>query len=627
MMTNPNKVTSKTTRLKEWLKQTFPYLAQLPWQVWAVILIAFSGGLSFTAISSLLLLPKAPNCPRIFWPIASASMRLYCAQLDAEQGKVESLLRAIELVEALPLDHPLRKEINRNVEEWSADILKLAEKDVQLGNIEQAIAVARKIPRHSKAYLDGEAKIKGWQAIWQKGNETLAEIERQLRLANWNQAFRLAIDILNTPNQYWATIEYEKVVKKIQLAREQSNQLDGAFAIGRAGGLENWLKSLDEAALIPPDSYAYKEAQSLILKNKELITDYAYSLIERQDWKKLQNVLDLTGSNRVFLQEDVSNWQIFLNAADDAALDTPESFGNAIVTLTQIEVKYPVHKLAQALIERWTLEGSDLVYLNKAKELAKLETIEEFYNAIAQVEQIPQGNPRYWEARRLIGKWQASIQIIEDQPIIDRAVSIAGTEDIMSLQQAIAQASAIGSDRALYKEAQRKIAKWQVAIERIEDQPLVDRALSLANSKEYTSAIETAQRVGSGRALYPETRRKIRRWRREIRAANALNSAYQVAQSKTPEALNKAINLVRDIPSSTDVSSQALEALNLWSNQLFNLAKDRADVSSFREAISIASLIPSESNIYSVAQSQIQEWDKALQPTIISTPEADAPIP
>lgn len=168
MMTNPNKVTSKTTRLKEWLKQTFPYLAQLPWQVWAVILIAFSGGLSFTAISSLLLLPKAPNCPRIFWPIASASMRLYCAQLDAEQGKVESLLRAIELVEALPLDHPLRKEINRNVEEWSADILKLAEKDVQLGNIEQAIAVARKIPRHSKAYLDGEAKIKGWQAIWQK---------------------------------------------------------------------------------------------------------------------------------------------------------------------------------------------------------------------------------------------------------------------------------------------------------------------------------------------------------------------------------------------------------------------------------------------------------------------------
>lgn len=460
-----------------------------------------------------------------------------------------------------------------------------------------------------------------------KGNETLAEIERQLRGSNWNQAFRLAIDILNTPNQYWATIEYEKVVKKIQLAREQSNQLDGAFAIGRAGGLENWLKSLDEAALIPPDSYAYKEAQSLILKNKELITDYAYSLIERQDWKKLQNVLDLTGSNRVFLQEDVSNWQIFLNAADDAALDTPESFGNAIVTLTQIEVKYPVHKLAQALIERWTLEGSDLVYLNKAKELAKLETIEEYYNAIAQVEQIPQGNPRYWEARRLIGKWQASIQIIEDQPIIDRAVSIAGTEDIMSLQQAIAQASAIGSNRALYKEAQRKIAKWQIAIERIEDQPLVDRALSLANSKEYTSAIETAQRVGSGRALYPETRRKIRRWRREIRAANALNSAYQVAQSKTPEALNKAINLVRDIPSSTDVSSQALEALNLWSNQLFNLAKDRADVSSFREAISIASLIPSESNIYSVAQSQIQEWDKALQPTIISTPEADAPIP
>ncbi len=631
MTTKPKDVTSdkqvspKTTPLKEWLNKTFPYLAQLPWQIWAVILIVFSGGLSFTAISALLLLPKTPNCPRIFWPIASASMRLYCAQLDAEQGTVESLLRAIELVEALPFDHPLRKEINRNVEEWSADILTLAEKDVQAGKIEQAIAVARKIPLHSVAYQDVEVKIQRWTLIWQQGNETLAEIEKQLRESNWNQAFRLAIEILNIRNQYWSTIEYGKVIQKIQLAREQSNQLDGAFAVGREGGLENWFKSIDKAAQIPQNSYAYKEAQSLIQKNKDRIAGLVELVIERQDWVKLKKIIELTTS-RASLQEDVSNWQIFLNASNDIGVQTPESFQNAIVTLTQIEAKYPLYKQAQALIERWKLESSDLVYLNKAQELAKVATINDYHNAIAQVEQIPSGNPRYSQARSLMAKWQASIQIIEDQPIIDRAVTIAQGEDMLSFQEAIAQARAISSERALYNDAQSKIAKWQLEIEKIEDQPLLDHAISLANSKEYTSAIETADKVRSGRALYKETRRKVRRWRREIRAANALDSAYQVADAKTPEALGRAINLVENIPSSTDVSSQAQEALNSWSSQLFNIAKDKADASFFREAIRIAKLIPSQSNVYSTAQSQINEWEKALQP-IPSYSEPDSTSP
>ena len=100
--------------------------SQIPWQFWAIALIIVSGTVGFAATSMLLRLPKSPQCVRIFWPIASASKRIYCAQVEAEQGTVDSFLRAINLVEALPSDHPLRNEINRNVEEWAVAILDLS---------------------------------------------------------------------------------------------------------------------------------------------------------------------------------------------------------------------------------------------------------------------------------------------------------------------------------------------------------------------------------------------------------------------------------------------------------------------------------------------------------------------
>ena len=99
------------------MQQLRQQLGRLSWQSWALVLVLACGGIGFTATTMLLRLPANPNCPRIFWPIASASMRLYCAQLEADAGTVESLLRAIELVAVLPQDHPLRGEIDRNVED------------------------------------------------------------------------------------------------------------------------------------------------------------------------------------------------------------------------------------------------------------------------------------------------------------------------------------------------------------------------------------------------------------------------------------------------------------------------------------------------------------------------------
>ena len=78
-------------------------------------------------MAMLLKLPAAPNCPAIFWPLASASVRLHCAQVAANKETVDDLLEAIALVDSLPKDHPLRPEIDRHIEEWSLDILKIGD--------------------------------------------------------------------------------------------------------------------------------------------------------------------------------------------------------------------------------------------------------------------------------------------------------------------------------------------------------------------------------------------------------------------------------------------------------------------------------------------------------------------
>ncbi|NES87632.1 MAG: LMBR1 domain-containing protein, partial [Moorea sp. SIO2B7] len=244
----------------------------LSWQLWGLLLVIVFGGVGFTATSLLLKLPKTPNCSKVYWPLASASMRLYCAQLEAEQKTVPSLLKAIDLVEELPQEHPLRPEINRNVEEWASDILKLGEQHFQAGKLEDAIAIAKKIPVKSQAYSLVEAKIKTWRSIWSKADEIYKDADKQLRQFKWQEAFRAAVRLTYVSNQYWATTKYEEVINKIQVAREESRKLDAAYVAFRRGGMDNLFKAIEKASEIKEESYAYKEAQDLIddAKNKLL---------------------------------------------------------------------------------------------------------------------------------------------------------------------------------------------------------------------------------------------------------------------------------------------------------------------------------------------------------------------
>ncbi|MDJ0730700.1 MAG: chromosome segregation ATPase [Crocosphaera sp.] len=598
--------------------------SQIPWQIWAITLIIVSGTIGFTATSMLLRLPKSPQCVRIFWPVASASMRIYCAQIEAEQGTVDSFLRAINLVEALPDHHPLRHEINRNVEEWAVAILDMAEKEFQQGKLEAAIKTARRVPDYVQVYEVVEERIEKWRSVWREGEEIFAQVEEELRQSNWNLAFREAVKLLSIANKYWATTRYDDTVNKIQLAQEESSRLDNAYDVLRQGGIDNWLTAITDAEKISPESYAYQEAQNLIEDAKEKITDYIDDLIDDRRWSTLSDVVNQLPDS-LALSEEIADWRSLASAGLDAQLGTVENLEIAILALEEIDENRPLYQEAQNLITRFKLEIEDVTHLQEARNLAAGGSLDDLNAAIAAAELVPSRNPRYQEARQEISQWTSTIQLREDQPILDKARRLASSGSISDLRQAIAQARRIGSGRTLYQEAQREINQWRASIERKEDQPILNQAIALGTAKDYEAAIRAAGQISSGRVLYQEAQSNISQWQQEIRAQRNLQEAYLIARPQTSQALISAIAVVRKIPSSTDAGSQAKQALDRWGFQLLSMAQKLANRSLLPEAVKLAKMIPGDSAAYRSAQTQITMWNKLLQPPKPEIPPSLAP--
>jgi hypothetical protein len=280
----------------------------------------------------------------------------------------------------------------------------------------------------------------------------------------------------------------------------------------------------------------------------------------------------------------------------------------------------PLFAKGQQLVSRWQREVQDITQLEQARTFASSGLPADLKTAIAQAQQIASGNPRYSEARDEISRWTRQVETMEDQPYLDRATQIANFGGPASLQEAIQEARRIAPGRALYKQAQDKIAQWTDTIQRQQDQPFLDQARALANAGNLPAAITAAQQIRSGRALSGEAQSDIESWQAEIRGQQRLQEAYQTAAPATADALSAAIRVARQVPSSSKSVADARTMINRWSDQLLAIAQDRSSYN-IREAIAIASMIPSSASAYDAAQQQIQSWQKILEPPPVILPQ------
>ncbi len=588
------------------------------WQIWGLVLVLCSGGIGYGAMTMLLKLPKTQSCSKVFWPIASASIRLYCAQTAAEQKNVEGLLSAINLVAVLPENHPLRPEINRNINRWATSILAIGEEEFQAGKLDQAIATAKKIPSKLSAKELVDKKIATWKSIWSDGEETYRQVEDKLRQADWNGAFSAAVLLTDNPNKYWATTKYEESINNINIAQEENASLNKAQAQISSGQIDGLILAIEKAADIDNKSYAYDQAQEIIAQGKEKLVAIIEQSIEDRDWQQLLRVTSRVPRS-LKLQKRVKDWQILANAGSSAQLDTVFGIEDAIEEIKKLGKKSEYYSLGQKLTSRWEKEIDDVRHLSKARDFARTGTIADLNKAITEARLIPDSNPRAGEASEQINQWRKQIQTIEDQPILNRAKELAYNNNVNAWTRAIAEASLISSNSPLYEEAQNNIRTWQANIQRVRDQPILDEADDFAYNDNYTAAIRTAQQISSGRALYPDAQSKIARWQAEIDGERYLEEANDLADQDTPEALARAIRVIRQVPRSSSYGNEVVPSIEDWSAEILDQAREASD-NSLEEAIAIAQQVPSGTTSYSTAQGEIKIWRIRLAPEPVVPP-------
>jgi hypothetical protein len=596
------------------------------WLLWSILLALIPGSIGFLAMAMLLKLPAAPNCPAIFWPLASASVRLHCAQLAASKQTVNDLLQAIALVKQLPQNHPLRGEIDRLVEEWSKDILDLADQSFQAGNLEEAIATSEKIPEDLPAYKLVDEKIAKWQSIWTKAEDIYKTAEENLRQRRWQSASMLAAKLLRVDNQYWTSTKYDQLNRLIVSVREDGDKLDKADSLAKTKVVDNLLEAIKIAESIRQDSYFYQKAQESIPLFGRKMLDLAQAKLNARD---ADAALDIARQipDETKLQADIEDFIALADAQRSAWLGTVASLETAIAQAQEIDPSRPNYNKAQQLIARWQLEIEDVARLEKARTLASQGTINDLAAAIIEAQQIPASNPRGSEARQEVGRWQSQVQTIEDRPFLDRAEQMALLEDINSLQAAIAEASQIRRGRALYPEARRRVNNWTAKVQRIQDQPFLDQARDLAQTGDLAAAINAAQPIASsGRALSGEAQAAIDDWQGQIRAKENWSRAREMASVGTPNALVEAIRLADKISSRSILRLDANVGIDQWSQQLLDIARSQSNTN-LNQAIETAQLIPRSSSVYSTAQEQIKTWQQFLNPQPSLQPEPQLPQP
>jgi hypothetical protein len=549
------------------------------WRFFTLTGLGVTGSIAFFSVAFLLKLPAMPNCPSVFWPLASASLRIHCAEIAASKQNVNDLLEAIKLLNTLPPEHPLYSEASRLIELWATDIMELADKDYQAGKLKEAISAVRQIPEKSSAHKLVADRIKTWEKTWGDAEKIYNKAIDILKKGTWREAQVEAVRLLSIDNTFWQTTKYQDISTLIVATREDVTKL-GKAERALEGGADEVVKAIEEISQISDKSYVHKEAKELLPKLGRRMLALAQDALDRKDYSAALDIASRVPGN-VKLDKEVDDFRILAQAQSKAWDGGVSNFEEAIAQAQRIRSDRPLHDKAQRLINRWQSEAKTVAQLEQAKQLARSGDLQ---NAISQANQISNDNPA---AKEFIKETTQQMQSAEDQPILDQASQLANNGDPAGLQQAIAAAQQISSGRALYAQAQEKIRQW------------ADRLSSFSKAP---APIAPSVEMPIVPTLDP-VREK---------AEQSLQQARTAAAAGTTDGLVQAISIAAGVPDGSPLKVEATSAIEGWSNQMLQAAQSQAASSDLQGAIAIARQVPPNSGAYAQAQQQIQQWLRSL---------------
>ena len=595
------------------------------WPMVVLIIFGILGTAGATAMVSLFRIPNLPNCRAIFWPTASASLRLQCAESYAQQGDVDNLLAAIALVDKLPEDHPLRADINDRIESWANQVLDLAERAFEAGKLDEAIDTANKIPDRTAAKELVADRIERWQGIWKEGEEAFSVAVKKVKAKEFPAAFTLSVKLLDVDNKFWSTTKYNELTKLIGVAREDSRKLSKALGLAKAGTLEGFKAALKQLKEISEDSVFSSEVKGERKKIAKQMLKQGEDLLAQRQLSDAQAMLSAIPRD-AGLDREIEDFQIFVSAYQQAWTNSTSGLENAIKRMQALKKNRPGYAKGQQLIAQWQGEIRNISLLAQAQERAQRGSTADLTSAIAIANQISKGSPQWDDASAQIGKWQARVETVQDRPILERADRLAAVGTPDNLRAAIQEAKKISSGRTLGQEADERVANWTERIQRVEDQPILDQARQRAQTGDTQGAIAIASKIGSGRSLYSMAQDEIAGWQTQIDGRSRLSEAVNAASRGDANSLANAIEIAQRVPSSSDSRSQADGQIDRWSWDLLEQAESAAN-QNVESAIALAGRIPSGTEAYDSAQLRIGNWQATLRQIQESRRPASAPAP
>jgi hypothetical protein len=594
------------------------------WWFWVMM-----GSMGFTTVALLAAailfrLPALPNCPAIFWPMASASMRLYCAELAANKGTLDDYLEAIALVDGLPADHELRPQVNAYLEQWTQDALDLAEEVFQAGDLDKAISTAERIPRGVfSAELMAE-RVARWRDIWSEASQHYDAALGLVDQSQWGEALGEANQLTEMPNRFWASVKYDELRTLIGEARQDDVRIRQAESLAERGGIENFRQAFDLLAEIEPERRMYAKAQKTIAKIADQAVEFAIARLRAKDPEPVFDVVLLL-PDRVSLQAKAAQLETLARAQRSANAGRVEDLELAISQASQVKSGDLLYAEAQNWIARWEQDKQDVVALDRARMLVQGGDVGDLADAIASAQSIAKASSLYQDAQQEIGDWSNRLQTLRDRPRLNQAEVLAGRGTYEGYQAAIAQASAIRRDSPLHDEARSRIRDWSAAIAQMRDRPILSRAQQAAATGNLSGAIQLLSQIPADSSLAGEAQGYRDRWQAQIDGQRQLTRAQQTASTGTSTALVAAMRTANQVSRRSNLREQAQANIERWSQQLLALARERATYD-LGGAIAIARQMPNYAPGYSDAQRDISRWEALRSPpTPVSPPTPSSP--
>ena len=552
----------RTVNLWEWI-----------WLLLWTVLLTGSGIFCGWALLWLTRIPPVPDCDRIT-PFSAARDLLYCAESQARTGDPNSLVQSVLLTADWPKTHSHYEDAQEILKDASEQILVLANRWAQDGQLAKATKLAGEIPLNTPLRKPAQAVIYEWRQDWETGKVVEQDIDQALETQDWDAA-RMHLGKLQTiKSEYWSSLRFPYWQHRFEIEQQAWNQLQTAQNLAQAPSAQDWANAIALARKIDLRSHAWIQAEAEVDEWSQKLLRVAFQEWEagnqRQalDWASIVPPSLHLGPQAQELLRLSQAQQLAAQAQPEGASLQPRYAHLLYLTeaLGALQRIPPTSEFANAApdVQPWRLALEDLRQLQFSALIAGLGQRPAYTWAIQQAQNVEQGRPRRIQGQTLIADWRASLERIEDRPILARARQLAKPGTIPALESAIAEAGQIPLGRALRNEAQSFIFDWRQEIQVIEDRPILDAAVALADDGQLPEAIAEARKIQEGRALHKRARTLIDEWTTAIQIAEdkpILDEAKDLAYIGS---LTAAINLASQIAPGRALYDEAQQAIGLW---------------------------------------------------------------